>query len=307
MRDFPSCFGENGVQVADASCSSVVGSKSSHNCVSCVYKCKLLDKSCLVTIVWSKNLMGHCLSVEIYDSSHGFICKVDVKFSLFSKRKGLKNLQVNSSKIEVFWDLSLAKFGSGPGSGSGAEPMEGYYIALVCKKEMVLVIGDLRKEAFKKAGAIASFSNTMFISKRENVFGKRVFVTKAQFCDNGKIHDLKIECDTSCSDDPCLLVHIDAKVVMKVKHLRWKFRGNCSILVGGIQVEVFWDVHNWLFGSSLGNAVFMFQTSSSMEKLCAGPSVDDSSAFSWKFSESLKESKYSDVGFSLFLYCWKNE
>ncbi|KAI3459383.1 hypothetical protein Pfo_016046 [Paulownia fortunei] len=289
MRDFPSCFGENGVQVADASCSSVGVSKASQNSVTCMYRCKLRDKSCLLEFI------------EIDDASHQFICKVDVKPSLFSKRKGSKCLEVNSGKIEVFWDLSMAKFGSGP------EPLEWYYIGVVCKGEMVLLIGDLTEVAFKKTGAIASLSSAIFVSRREHISGKRVFGTKAQFCDNGQIHDLKIECDTNCSDDPFLVVRIDAKTVMQVKHLRWKFRGNYTILVDGLPVEVFWDVHNWLFGPSLGNAVFMFQTSLSVEKLWTSPSVSDSSGFSWSCSESFKESKLPGLGFTLFLYAWKNE
>ncbi|KAL0434229.1 UNVERIFIED_CONTAM: hypothetical protein Slati_2757200 [Sesamum latifolium] len=302
MRDFPSCFGENGVQVADASCSSVGVSKSSQNSVTCVYRCKLFDKSCLISIVWSKSLMGQCLSVEIDDASHQCIFKVDVKPSLFSKRKGSKCLEVNSGRIEVFWDLSMAKFGSGP------EPLEGYYIGVVCKREMVLLIGDLTKEAFKKTGAIASLSSAVFVSKREHICGKRVFGTKAQFCDNGQIHDLKIECDTVFGDDPFLVVRVDSKPVMQVKHLRWKFRGNSTILVDGIPVEVFWDVHNWLFGSNLGSAVFMFQTSLSTEKLWTGNSISDSSSvFSWSCSGSFKESKQPGLGFSLFLYAWKYE
>ncbi|KAG8370009.1 hypothetical protein BUALT_Bualt14G0092300 [Buddleja alternifolia] len=302
MRDFPSCFGENGVQVADTSCSSVGLSKSCQNSVTCVYKCKFHGKSCLISIMWSKNLIGQCLSVEIDDASHQCICKVDVKPSLFSKRKGSKCLDVNSAKIEVFWDLCLARFGSGP------EPLEGYYIAIVLKGEIVLLVGDLRKEAFKKTGAISSLSNAIFISKREHISGKRVFGTKARFSDNGPTHDLKIEFDPNCNDDPALLIRVDAKTVMQVKHLRWKFRGNCSILVDGLQVEVFWDVHNWLFGSGLGNGVFMFQTSLSAEKMWSeSPSVCDSTAFRWSCSESFRESRLQGLGFSLFLYAWKNE
>ncbi|GFZ08857.1 hypothetical protein Acr_20g0006650 [Actinidia rufa] len=143
MRDFPSCFGESGVQIADSSCSSV--SKASQNVVTCVYKCKLLGQSCLITLAWSKTLMGQCLSVEIDDLLNHCLCKMDVKPSLFSKRKGSKCLElINSAKIELFWDLSSAGFGSGP------EPVEGYYLAVVCEGEMVLLIGDLRREASKK-------------------------------------------------------------------------------------------------------------------------------------------------------------
>nr|GMD75636.1 Thiosulfate/3-mercaptopyruvate sulfurtransferase [Ipomoea batatas] len=270
MRDFPSCFGENGVQVADASCSSVAGvSKAPQNLVTCVYQCRLLEKSCLVTVVWSKNLMGQCLSVEIEDLSHQCLCKVDVKPSLFSKRKGSKSLEVNSCRIDLYWDLSVAKLGSGP------EPLEGYYLALVCNGHMALVVGDLRKEAFKKTNANPQLSSAMFISKREHIFGKRVFGTRVQFCDNGPIHDL--------------------------------FRGNYTILVDGLPVEVFWDVHNWLFGTNFGNAVFMFQTCLSAEKLWKSQSLPDHSVLPWPYSESFSSSKSPGVGFSLILYAWKNE
>ncbi|CAN4092965.1 unnamed protein product [Withania somnifera] len=302
MRDFPSCFGENGVQVADASCSSVGVIKTPQNLVTCVYQCKLLGKSCLITVVWTKSLMGQCLSVEIDDMSHQCLCKVDVKPSLFSKRKGSRSLEVNSCKIDIHWDFSLAKFGSGP------EPVEGYYIAVVCKGQVVLSIGDLRKEAFKKSNATPPLSNPMFISKREHIFWKRVFGTKAQFCYTGPIHDITIECDSSVNDDPCLLVRIDSKTVMQVKHLRWKFRGNDTVLIDGLPVEVFWDVHNWLFSSNFGNAVFMFQTCLSAEKLWTTQNLSDLSVMPWPCTEStLSNSKSPGLGFSLVFYVWKNE
>ncbi|KAG6420132.1 hypothetical protein SASPL_116651 [Salvia splendens] len=301
MRDFPSCFGESGVQVADASCSSVAVSKASQNSVTCMYRCRLFDKSCLISIVWNKNLMGQCLSVEIDDTSHQFICKMDVKPSLFSKRRGSKCLELNSCQIEVFWDLSVAKFGSGP------EPLESYYVGVVCRGEMVLLIGDLAEEAFKKTGATSSVSNAMLVAKREHIAGKRVFGTMVRFCDKGPVHDLKIECNTRGSDDPFLVIRVDAKTVMQVQHLRWKFRGNCTILVDEMPVEVFWDVHSWLFGSGVGSGVFMFHSSLSAEKLWSSPSVSDPSACSWSCSGSFKESKSKSLGFSLVLYAWKSE
>lgn len=300
MRDFPSCFGENGVQVADASCSSSSVSKASQNLVICKYQCKLVGKSCLVTVSWSKNLMGHCLGVEIDDLSHQCLCRVDVKPSLFSKRKGSKSLDVKSCKIDIYWDLSLAKFGSGP------EPLEGFYVGVVCKGEMVLLLGDLRKEALKKTNAIPSLFNTMFVAKREHVFGKRVYGCKAQFSDHGLVHSLTIECDVM-NNDPCLIVRVDSKTVMQVKHLQWKFRGNHTILIDGLPVEVFWDVHNWLFGSNTGNAIFMFQTCLSAEKLWSSQTFIDPSESRWASSKSFRESKFPSPGFCFTLYAWKNE
>ncbi|XP_057468460.1 uncharacterized protein LOC130757676 [Actinidia eriantha] len=295
MRDFPSCFGESGVHIADSSCSSVT--KASQNVVTCVYKCKLLGQSCLITLTWSKTLMGQCLSVEIDDLLNHCLCKVDVKPSLFSKRKGSKCLElINSAKIELFWDLSSAGFGSGP------EPVEGYYLAVVCEGEMVLLIGDLRREASKKTNVTPSPSNAMLVSKREHIFGKRVFGTRAQFCDNGNVHSLTIECDTISVNDPCLVIRVDSKMLMQVKRLRWKFRGNDIIWVDGVPVEVFWDVHNWLFGTVSGRAVFMFQTCLSFEKSFSDPRVSR-----WPCSRSFGEPKLPGLDFSLILFAWKNE
>ncbi|XP_010277409.1 PREDICTED: uncharacterized protein LOC104611862 [Nelumbo nucifera] len=298
MRDFPSCFGENGVQVADSSSSA---SKNAQNLVTCVYQGTLRGRSCMITVTWSKNLMGQGLSVGIDDSTNQCLCKVDIKPWLFSKRKGSKSLEADSSKVDIYWDLSSAKFGSGP------EPLEGFYLAVVFDREMVLLLGDLSKEAYKKTNAAPVPSNAIFVAKREHIFGKRLYGTKAQFCDNGQIHDVTIECDTVNLNDPCLLIRIDSKTVMQVKRLRWKFRGNQTILVDGLPVEVFWDVHNWLFGPALGSAVFMFQTCLSAEKLWASHTSSDPTILPWSCSQIFRDSQLQGLGFSLILYAWKNE
>ncbi|KAF8388056.1 hypothetical protein HHK36_026722 [Tetracentron sinense] len=299
MRDFPSCFGENGVQVADSSSSS--SSRTAQNLVTCVYQCRLRGRHCLTTVTWSKNLMGQGFSVGIDDSANQCICKVDIKPWLFSKRKGSKSLEADSNRIDIYWDLSSAKFRSGP------EPLEGFYLAVVSDQEMILLLGDLRKEAFKKTNVTPAPSNVIFIAKREHIFGKKVFGTKAQFCDNGQIHDIAIECDTVGLNDPRLLIRIDNKMVMQVKRLRWKFRGNHTILVDGFPVEVFWDVHNWFFGTALGNAVFMFQTCLSAEKLWDSQTLSDPTKLHWSCSQGFRDSQLQGLGFSLILYAWKNE
>ncbi|XWS42483.1 hypothetical protein CRYUN_Cryun16bG0017800 [Craigia yunnanensis] len=300
MRDFPSCFGENGVQVADSSSSNT--SKNAQNLVTCVYQCRIRSRSCLVTVTWSKNLMGQGLSVGIDDSANQCLCKVDIKPWLFSKRKGSKSLEVYSCKIDIYWDLSSAKFGSGP------EPLEGFYVGVVANKQMVLLLGDMRKEAYKKTSATPVPSTAVFVAKKEHVFGKRVFGTKAQFCDKGQIHDLIIECDTIGVNDPCLIIRVDGKTLMQVKRLWWKFRGNYTILVDGMAVEIYWDVHNWLFGTSLGNAVFMFKTFlTAEEKLWVSQSIPNPNTLQWSFSQRFQDSKSQNLGFSLILYAWKNE
>ncbi|KAL2323540.1 hypothetical protein Fmac_027919 [Flemingia macrophylla] len=301
MREFPSCFGENGVQVADSSSSSTT--RASQNVVSCVYQCKLRGRSCLITVSWTKTLMGQGLSVGIDDLGNHCLCKVEIKPWLFSKRKGSKNLEVQSGKVDIFWDLSCAKFGSGP------EPLEGFYLAVVFNKEMVLLLGDLKTEACKKIESDCDYSHcgAVFIAKREHLFGKKFYGAKAQFCDKGQVHDVTIECDTVGLNDPSLVIRIDSKTVMQVKRLKWKFRGNHTILVDGVPVEVFWDVHSWLFGNAMGNAVFMFQTSISTDKLWEGQSISDPSAISWTSSQQFRDSQFQGFGFSLILYAWKHE
>ncbi|XP_031253101.1 uncharacterized protein LOC116111033 [Pistacia vera] len=299
MRDFPSCFGENGVQVADSSSSSAT--KASQNLVTCVYQCKFHGRCFLVTVTWTKNLMGQGLSVSIDDSTNQCLCKVEIKPWLFSKRKGSKNLEVDSNKIDIYWDLSSARFGPGP------EPVEGYYLAVAYNQEMVLLLGDLKKEAYRKVDTAPVNLNSIFIAKREHIFGKKFYGAKAQFCDKGQMHDVTIECDTIDVQDPCLVIRIDSKTVMQVKRLKWKFRGNYTILVDGLPVEVFWDVHNWLFGNAMGNAVFMFQTCLSAEKYWASQSIFDPSLLTWSYSQRLRDNQLQGLGFSLLLYAWKNE
>ncbi|GMH07802.1 hypothetical protein Nepgr_009642 [Nepenthes gracilis] len=288
MKDLPSCFGENAIQIADSSSSNV--SRTSANLVTSVYQCRLRARPCLITLTWNKNLMGPSLSVEIEDSTNQSLCKVDIRPWLFSKKKGSKTVELDdSSDIDMYWDFSSAKFGSGP------QPLDSFYFAIVSNKQIVLLLGDMRKEALKKSNAATVNCNAVFVAKRERIFGKKLFFTKAQFHDHGPIHDLMIEFDTINCEDPCLIIRIDAKNAMKVKHLRWKFRGNHTILIDGIPIEVYWDVHNWLFGTSLGSAVFMFKTNMSAEKLWDPIMLHRS------------HSQSHNLGFSLMLNVWKHE
>ncbi|XP_031400515.1 uncharacterized protein LOC116210678 [Punica granatum] len=311
MKDFPSCFGESGVQVADSSSSSSPSSispKHAQNFVTSVYKCKLSSHSCLITVTWTKGLMGQGLSVAIDDSTHQSLCKVDIKPWLFSKRKGHRSTEVvvhsGPRTVDVYWDLCNARFGPGP------EPAEGFYLAIAFDRELVLLLGDMKKEACRKIDAepaAPSFS-AVLVGKRENIFGKKSYGTRAQFRDKGRAHDVAIECDTGGLSDPSLVVRVDDKVVMQVRRLRWKFRGNGTIHVDGMPVEVYWDVHNWLFGNSAGNAVFMFHSSLLGEKSWTEQSIFDRSMMDCSNSyRELKESKVPGVDFSVIFYAWRSE
>ncbi|XP_042433040.1 uncharacterized protein LOC122019653 isoform X1 [Zingiber officinale] len=294
MRDFPSRFGESGVQVFDSSSGSgaAAAAKSAQNVVVCLYRAQLRGhRPCVIGVTWSKCLMGQGLSVGIDDSGGHCLCKVDIKPWLFSKRRGSKSSAAEGVKVDFFWDFSSAKFGTSP------EPLGSYYLAVIFDHEMVLLLGDSPKEVFRKISTCPANSKAIFVSKKEHVWGKKVYSIKAQFCDNGKAHDVLIECDMVGIKDPCLDIHVDKKRVMRVKRLVWKFRGNQTILVDGLPIEVFWDVHNWLFGAAPnGNATFMFETCLSAEKLSP-----------WSSSPGFRQSQLHGVRFSLIVYAWKNE
>ncbi|KAJ0581887.1 hypothetical protein HanRHA438_Chr04g0188351 [Helianthus annuus] len=312
MKDFPSCFGENGVQVGEAS--SETTTKTAQNLVTCVYQCKMRNSSyVIITLTWTKNLMGQSLSVEINDSNNLSLCKLDIKPWLFSKRRGFRTIQAGSGSgsgsgsglgsklIDIYWDLTYAKFGSSP------EPTTGFYFAIAINRELILVLGDMEKEVHKKIDQ-DEFSNlapnAVFVSKRAYMFGKKAYSTRAQFCGKGQVHEILIECDTmgvNLTDDSCLVIRIDGNPVMQVKCLRWKFRGNYTILVDGLPVEVYWDVHSWLFEKLTGNAVFLFKTCLSAEKLWA--SEDEC----WSKMLSKDGGQSQGLGFSLVLCVWKSE
>ncbi|KAI5680260.1 hypothetical protein M9H77_01487 [Catharanthus roseus] len=305
MRDFPSCFNESGIQIADSSSLSNPNNRSSatQNLVTAIYTSQLQNLSCFIAITWTKTLMGQGVTVGIQNSTGQNLCKFDVKPWLFSRRKGFKSLQISSSIIDLYWDFSSAKFGYGP------EPLSGFYLVLMFNQELILLLGDLGREIHKKLNinpspVPVSSRTAVFVAKREHIFGKKFYSAKAQFCDKGQIHDIQIECDTSAFHDPCLVIRIDNKAVMQVKRLKWKFRGNSTILVDGLPVEVYWDVHSWLFGNGnfTGNAVFLFQTTVSADKLLTGGSGGQSLLLP-RFENSMSRGH----GFSLILYAWKNE
>uniref|UniRef100_A0A0C9RXW3 TSA: Wollemia nobilis Ref_Wollemi_Transcript_5024_1502 transcribed RNA sequence n=1 Tax=Wollemia nobilis TaxID=56998 RepID=A0A0C9RXW3_9CONI len=271
---FPSCFGEyKGTQGTDKSSSSSSSSKMTQNLITCLYQTKLAGICRFVTITWCKNLMGQGLSVHVNDPSCHYMCKVDMKPWFFWKKQGSKSFDVKGQKLEVFWDLTNAKYVCGP------EPQECFYVALMCEKEIILLLGDMHEEAYKKTHSRYPFNEPTLLSRREHVFGKKYYTTKAQFGESGRTHDIVIECHTGGSKEPRLYVRVDKQVVLQVKHLIWKFRGNQTIEVDGTQIQVFWDVHNWLFNPSIGHAVFMFQTSS-----CTGSSHGRSSDSGRKFN-----------------------
>lgn len=80
----------------------------------------------------------------------------------------------------------------------------------------------------------------------------------------GSKHEIGIECSGGV-----LKVKVDGVISLVVKRLAWKFRGNERITVGGVEVDFYWDVFNWVNNNNSstynGNrhGVFVFQVGDS--------------------------------------------
>ncbi|CAL5352654.1 hypothetical protein CsSME_00040529 [Camellia sinensis var. sinensis] len=300
MRDIASCFGECAIQVSDpSSCSSLSNHSftspnpipSIQNTITCLYKISLsTQKHLLITTTWTKNNITNQGLTMNFSENPSTAFKLNTNSRLFRKKKGNKAFEFNNSKFEVFWDLSAAKYNAGP------EPIAQYYVVVMVDSELGLFLGDLAKEAItkklKSGSKLAKFS---LISRQEHFSGNTHYSTKAQFCDTGIEHDILICCieENEGLNHPALSVCIDKKTVVQVKRLQWNFRGNQSIFVDGLLVDLMWDVHDWFFNPGFGYAVFMFRTRSGMDSRL------------W-LEEKLVEKEQGKVEFSLLIYACKN-
>lgn len=229
------------------------------NLTTCLYH----TDAALFSLTWSRSFL--CRSLHLSLLHHSFNSPLPLSLSssspspslhlqikpfVFWNKHGSKKLCPN---IIVFWDLSRAKFGSGP------EPQSGFFIAVVVDGELILLVGDLAKEAHAKTKSQPSGKNhdRALVLKREHVVAKRIYTTRARF--GGKTREIQI----NCGHDDCskLFFSVDGKKILQIKRLKWKFRGNERVEVDGVNVQISWDVYNWLFDAQIGDAhaVFMFR------------------------------------------------
>lgn len=163
-------------------------------------------------------------------------------------------------KLKLFWDFTRAEF-----SQNSAEPESNFYIAITCNSKVEFFLGDLLDDFTRRSRLIFtrySSEYSALLSRREHVFGQRNYVTRAEFM--GSKHEFEIECGGGV-----LKVKIDGEMRLVVKRLAWKFRGNERIVIGGVEVEFYWDVFNWVNkscnvhkngnGNGHGHGVFVFQ------------------------------------------------
>ncbi|WCJ30374.1 hypothetical protein M5689_011938 [Euphorbia peplus] len=241
------------------------------NLTTCLYQTELG----LFSLTWSRTFFsGHSLHLHLHPSDGGaggcsplslsnppslsaVSFHLHIKPFIFWKKHGSKKLNFKNQesdsgpRIQIFWDLSKAKFGSGP------EPVSGFFIAVVVDREIILFVGDLTKQAVSKTRARKTPGKSqVLVLRREHVYSDRVYATKARF--GGKIRDVSIDCATN--SDGRLSFSVDGKRVLLIKRLKWKFRGNEKIEVDGVPIQISWDVYNWLFEDlSNGHAIFIFR------------------------------------------------
>lgn len=249
--------------------------------------------------------MNHCLniSVESMEPDQVYSCKIDLKPWHFWAKKGYKTFEVDGSQLEAYWDLRSAKFSGSP------EPCSDYYVALVSDDEVVLLLGDYKKKAYKRTKATPALVDAIMFNKKEHVFGKKSFSTKAKFDHRKREHDIVVESSTSGPREPEMWISIDGIVLVHVRNLQWKFRGNQTVQVNKQPVQVFWDVHAWLFcDPGLNHGLFIFKPGA------PEADSDDEDNSQLDGSDCSGNSRYYSTQshskaskFCLFLYAWKME
>ncbi|XP_022970329.1 uncharacterized protein LOC111469324 [Cucurbita maxima] len=284
MRDFVSCFSENAVNISNPSCSSysnaaaaVVSlpspspSSSVKTAVTSLYATTLsaAQSHLMISVAWTKTHSSQSLAINFTQSPTAIAFHLDTTVRFFKKNKGSKSYDFQSYKIEILWDLAAAIYDGGP------EPISGFYVLVTIDSEIALVLGEIpvssRPYSLKTTmAADPEARKCWLISRTEHCSGNTLFSTKAKFSENGVFHEISIRCggddDGGKRKQPGLWVWIDKKAVIRVKRLQWNFRGNQSIFVDGLLVDLLWDVHDWFFGSAMnGFAVFMFRRRSGLE------------------------------------------
>ena len=115
--------------------------------VTSIYRANIANLYRLVTATWCKSLVNHSFTINVEnpsdDQSH-CTCKIDFKAWQFWGRKGLKSLEVDGKRVDIYWDFRQAKFSSSP------EPCSDYYVAIVSEEEVAVVLGDMKIDAFKR-------------------------------------------------------------------------------------------------------------------------------------------------------------
>ncbi|XP_061363884.1 uncharacterized protein LOC133307394 [Gastrolobium bilobum] len=260
-----------------------------------------------VSLTWSRSILGRSFHIHLpfYSSFH-----LHIKPFLFWNNHGSKKLSHNTL---IFWNLSNARFGSGP------EPHSSFYVAVVVDNKLILLVGDIStNDAHAKCKAQEPNNRQLLVLKREHVdvaaHQRVVYTTRTR--SRGREIEIEIEIDSvSYDNNSRLLFCVDGEKVLEVKMLKWKFRGNERVEVDGVSLQISWDVCNWLFendnnNNRNGHAVFMFKFEEDEVRgkswsvsSCAGSFGGSSSVMEWS---SVEENELVvPLGFSLLVYASK--
>ncbi|XP_054791502.1 uncharacterized protein LOC129297165 [Prosopis cineraria] len=205
--------------------------KEQHS-ITFVYQIKQPQICRSVMATWSKDLTDHslCISIENPAQQNPYNCKIDSIFKQNWGKKGLKTLEIQGNRVDIFWDFRHAKFSIDPQLRSD------YYVALVHRKETLLFLGDLEKEAHERTRSRPCPEEAVLLYKKEIVYGKKMFCTKAMLQEGKKEHEIVIETSLSGPEDPEMWVSIDGVVAMRIMNLNWRFRGNETVIVNNLCV-----------------------------------------------------------------------
>jgi hypothetical protein len=264
-----------------------------------VYRAKIAGHSRVVTVSWSRDLLLHAFAVAISGADGASAeCRVELRPWQFWRRAGSRRVDLAGESVRVLWDLRRARFG---GAGTTPEPRAGYFVAVEAAGEVVLVQGDTRREdVLRRANCAAAEADAVAVARREHVFGRRRFAAKARLHEQGGLHDIAIDVEggDNGKEDMEMRIGIDGEEAVRVKHLQWKFRGNQSVtFLSRAKVEVYWDVHDWLFSAGTRPALFIFRpiVLSSASAPAGGTVLDG----------TLPSASSSTTGFCFYLYAWK--
>ncbi|KAL6519341.1 hypothetical protein OROGR_018661 [Orobanche gracilis] len=266
------------------------------------YRVKLsTGKEFLIKLTWRRSKTKQGVSVSISEYSPVFVPRGTESAILLQRPRGIESLELRGSRIEICWDFSRAGYGAGP------EPVNGFHVAILVDSEPGLILGDVPPESeIGKRIPDTDSSEFELISRCHLFSGDDCYCsTTAKFCEGGKRHDILIELSgvdgdrrhghgTTGTKDSMLSVYVDEKSVVQVKRLVWNFRGNQTIFMDGLCVDLMWDLHDWFFGGGLlssGYGVFLFRT-----RIGLGSRL-------W-LEKNIEQD--DDVGFSLLICVCKN-
>ncbi|KAK8583924.1 hypothetical protein V6N13_109311 [Hibiscus sabdariffa] len=276
-------------------CDPTAVTRSGQSVFMSVFRTNIADQCRLITVTWCKNLLLNGLSVSVSgpEGENQYTCKVELKPWYFWRKQGSKHFHIDGNEaVHVFWDLKTAKF------NGETEPSSEYYVAVVYDEQVVLLVGDLKKDAYRKTGCRPALTDPILVSRKEHVFGRKKFCSRIKLDEKkGKFHAISIECKNKIGNgvEPEMEMRIDNQLVLHVKHLQWKFRGNESLQVNQARFEVYWDVHDWLFSPGLRHALFIFKP------------VSSSTSPKGSCDSLERVSPVDSAEFCLFLYAWKIE